>query len=182
MFGGWWRLVWPEIEVKSSQKFSRMAQKVATVVSTWKVMFFKRVPKVTRHLGYFWKKICQQELSKIVQSGHTDDDIRVGSRKQNINRWFEQRNLTSAATCNYCGGNNDVVDDDDGVVAPVPHHYYNVVNVAVTVSRFTAGVKLEGIEVFPETILELQCDQKSQLFVQYLAIYKSENLQNKLPK
>ena len=27
--------------------------------------------KVTKYLGNFWKKICHQEFSKIVQSGHT---------------------------------------------------------------------------------------------------------------
>ena len=35
-------------------------------------MLFKRAQKVTKHLGYFWKKICSQELSKIAQSGHTE--------------------------------------------------------------------------------------------------------------
>ena len=34
-------------------------------------MVSKRAKKVTVHLGYFWKNICRQELSKIVQSGHT---------------------------------------------------------------------------------------------------------------
>ena len=32
---------------------------------------FKRAQKVNMHLGYFFKKICHQELSKIAQSGHT---------------------------------------------------------------------------------------------------------------
>ena len=39
-------------------------------------MFFKRAQTVTVHLGYFWKNICSQELSKIAQSGHTDDNGR----------------------------------------------------------------------------------------------------------
>ena len=34
---------WPEIEVKSSPNFPRVAQKVDTSVSTWKVMSFKKL-------------------------------------------------------------------------------------------------------------------------------------------
>ena len=30
--------------------------------------------KSTIFLGYFWEQICCQELAKIAQSGHTDDD------------------------------------------------------------------------------------------------------------
>ena len=34
-------------------------------------MFLKIAQKVTLHLGYFWKKVCHQELSKIAQFDHT---------------------------------------------------------------------------------------------------------------
>ena len=34
-------------------------------------MSFKIAQKVTQHFGIFCKKLCHQELSKIVQSGHT---------------------------------------------------------------------------------------------------------------
>ena len=36
-----------------------------------KVMRFRIAPKVLKHLGYIWKKICQEELSKIALSCHT---------------------------------------------------------------------------------------------------------------
>ena len=37
-------------------------------------MFFKKAHhKVTKYLGYFCKKFCHQELSKIAQSGHTGE-------------------------------------------------------------------------------------------------------------
>ena len=34
-------------------------------------MISKRAQKVTVHLGYFWKKICSQDLSKMAQCVHT---------------------------------------------------------------------------------------------------------------
>ena len=34
-------------------------------------MFSQVAQKVTRYLGYFWKKICHLKLLKIAQSGHT---------------------------------------------------------------------------------------------------------------
>ena len=33
-------------------------------------MFLKQPKKVNTHLGYFSKRICHQEISKIAQSGH----------------------------------------------------------------------------------------------------------------
>ena len=44
-------------------------------------MFYKRAQKVTVHLGYFWKKICRQELSKIAQSGHTAGMQRINTER-----------------------------------------------------------------------------------------------------
>ena len=40
-------------------------------------MYFKTSQKVIYYLGYFWEKICCQELSKIAQSGHTDHKARL---------------------------------------------------------------------------------------------------------
>ena len=45
--------MWPDVEAKSWSKYS-------------KAVFFKIAQKVTLHLVYFCKKICQQELSKIL--------------------------------------------------------------------------------------------------------------------
>ena len=39
-----------------------------------KMDVFKTAPKVYLNLGYFCKKICHRELSKIAQSGHTASD------------------------------------------------------------------------------------------------------------
>ena len=46
-------------------------------------MVFKLAKMVAKHLGFFYMKICRQELKKIAQSGHTDQhdddlDFRVG--------------------------------------------------------------------------------------------------------
>ena len=41
-------------------------------------MVFKLAKMVAKHLGFFYMKICRQELKKIAQSGHTDqhdDDL-----------------------------------------------------------------------------------------------------------
>ena len=38
-------------------------------------MFFKIAINETKYLGYFSNKIGQQELSKIVQSGHTAHNV-----------------------------------------------------------------------------------------------------------
>ena len=53
--------VWPNVGIKVVQIVPNDAQKVATTVFTWKVMFD----------ALFCKKICPQELSKIAQSGHS---------------------------------------------------------------------------------------------------------------
>ena len=34
-------------------------------------MVFTTAQKVTKHLGYFYNKICCQEIPKIAKSGHT---------------------------------------------------------------------------------------------------------------
>ena len=44
--------------------------------------------KVSKHFGYFCKEICQQELSKIAQSGHTGsvDDIEPAKIRRSNDR------------------------------------------------------------------------------------------------
>ena len=37
-------------------------------------MVFKTAPKVTKHLGYFYNKICSQDIPKIAHSGHTGSE------------------------------------------------------------------------------------------------------------
>ena len=55
---------WPDNGLKSSPNFS----KLQFLLNKW---CFKNTPKVTKHLGYFWKMICHYGLSKIAQSGKT---------------------------------------------------------------------------------------------------------------
>ena len=62
---------WPDNGLKSSSNFS----KLHFWLNKW---CFKNTPKVTKHLGYFWKMICHYGLSKIAQSGstgHTTNDF-----------------------------------------------------------------------------------------------------------
>ena len=60
--------VWPDVKIKSSPIFPIVNLKESTDVLDWIVPFFKMAPK---YLGYFFKKICSQDLSRIAQSGHT---------------------------------------------------------------------------------------------------------------
>ena len=59
------------LEFKVAKK-SKSCPKIIHISFHSKVIIFKIVLKVTKYLGYFWAKICCQELSKIAQSGHTD--------------------------------------------------------------------------------------------------------------
>ena len=45
-------------------------------------MFFKVSQKSTIFLGYFFERICCQELSKIAQSGHT------GNKRYKTSHWL----------------------------------------------------------------------------------------------
>ena len=55
------------LKSKVAQKLTKSNQR------SWhmKMDVFKAAQKVNIQLGYFSKKICHQELSKIIQSGHT---------------------------------------------------------------------------------------------------------------
>ena len=73
-YGLWWR-VWSLRKflwhcllacLQCVQMLSKIGQKVATAVT-----LFKIDRKTAKYLGYFWKKICHQDLSKLTQSGHT---------------------------------------------------------------------------------------------------------------
>ena len=68
--GGGWRSVWPDVAIKRSQ----ISPKEVTAIFSNKVMFFKIGQKVAKYFGYFCKKSCLQNLSKITQFGRTDGD------------------------------------------------------------------------------------------------------------
>ena len=64
-----------DVGIKSCQNFSKSGQKSVTAVFTQKVMFFN-YPKYFCNL---FNKICHQELSKIVEFGHTGVQIKLVS-------------------------------------------------------------------------------------------------------
>ena len=57
--------------------------------------------KVTKHLGYFWRTICYQELSKIAESGHTiyfrHFSLRDSTRRP-YNHWMWGKESTCVTT------------------------------------------------------------------------------------
>ena len=57
---------------KVAQFILKLHPKITTPVFAQKLCF-QDTQKVTKHLGSFLKIICQQELSKIAQSGHVYD-------------------------------------------------------------------------------------------------------------
>ena len=57
-----------------------MVQNVATMVFSYKVVYFNIAQKFIHYLGYVCKKICSQlSFRKIAQSGHTGGWVRMGS-------------------------------------------------------------------------------------------------------
>ena len=59
------------IKYKVTQNFQKVAQKVATAVFTWLVVYFKITQKVTNFLGNSCTKNGSREIKKIAQPGHT---------------------------------------------------------------------------------------------------------------
>ena len=64
--------VWPDDEIKVAQFSPKVAQKGAKVVLLKNCHFYQLLKNVTKHLGYFYNKICCQGNLKIAQSGRTD--------------------------------------------------------------------------------------------------------------
>ena len=52
------------MEYKVAQNFQKVAQKVATAVFTWRVVYFKISQKVTKHMGYSCTKNCSRDNKK----------------------------------------------------------------------------------------------------------------------
>ena len=67
-----------------------MFPKADTVAVLHKVVIFKIAQKVFSVLGYFCKQICCQELSKIAQSGHTEQDLYIWTSSFKIVRGYRQ--------------------------------------------------------------------------------------------
>ena len=62
----------PDVGLKSSPITIKSCPKNSHSTFYSKSAVFKIAPILTKYFGFFWKKICQQEFSKIAQSGHTD--------------------------------------------------------------------------------------------------------------
>ena len=62
--------VWPDVEIKSSPRFSESCRKKPRLVLLKDVALHFN-PKSNHQFGYFLKRICHQDFSKIAQSGHT---------------------------------------------------------------------------------------------------------------
>ena len=73
-------LVWPDAEILSRPNISKSCRKSSYSSLCKKMDVFKTAQTVNIHLGYFCKKICHQELSKIAQSGHTGAIFNLVSR------------------------------------------------------------------------------------------------------
>ena len=56
--------------------------------------------RVTKHLSYFWKKYCHQELSKIAQSNHTDLGQRFRLLPESMN---VDENMDEYFSLGFCG-------------------------------------------------------------------------------
>ena len=69
--------------IKCNPNFPKAAQKVPKSVFDLKVIYLKVAQKVDKYLGYLKDTICLQELSKIAQSGHTDNNRVV--RQDDVN-------------------------------------------------------------------------------------------------
>ena len=73
--------VWPDIWIKSSPKFPKVAQKIAKQF-LYKSSVFRKQLKISPNVWTtFVKEICCQELSKIAQSGHTDASTSSSSER-----------------------------------------------------------------------------------------------------
>ena len=68
--------MWPDAGLKKLPNFFQKLTKYLISMAFFKLIdLFKNYPKVNNFLGYFWVRICCQELSKIAQSGHTEVDF-----------------------------------------------------------------------------------------------------------
>ena len=54
--------VWPDVKIISCPISPKSCPKSRHTSLTLKVTFFKIAQKVDKYLGYFWKKICHQNL------------------------------------------------------------------------------------------------------------------------
>ena len=62
--------VWPDASIET-RKWPNFTQKWPNLFFSLKVTLFIIAQKVGKYLGYFCKKICCQDRSKVAQSGHT---------------------------------------------------------------------------------------------------------------
>ena len=61
----------PDVRLKRSPISTKSCPKNSHSSFYTKSSVFKIAQKVTKYSGYFWKKICHREITKIAQTGHT---------------------------------------------------------------------------------------------------------------
>ena len=66
-----WAL-WPDVGIKNGINVSKSCPKSSHGIFYLKLLLFNIAQKVTKHLEYFCKQICCQELEKFAQSGHNE--------------------------------------------------------------------------------------------------------------
>ena len=66
-----WGAVRPDVWLERSSISTKSCPKNSSRYFYLKIAIFEMALKVTKLLGYFWNKNCQQEFLKITQSGHT---------------------------------------------------------------------------------------------------------------
>ena len=85
------RAVWPDGEIKISPNFSKTCPKINQSWFYLKSYVFQKSPKVTVHLGYFWKKNCSQELSKRPIWSHCVRENLNNDWKKSLSCWSNFR-------------------------------------------------------------------------------------------
>ena len=66
--------MWLNVKIKRSPIFKKLPKSSHIKFNIWSDIFNK-APKVRKDLGYFWKKIWVQDLSKVAQSGNTASKV-----------------------------------------------------------------------------------------------------------
>ena len=83
--------------------------------SSWssftKIYVFKIAQKVSRHLAYFWKKICRQELSKIAKNKAEDFSDENSEEEHIIFAKLEKAIRQKTGRCKWSGGQRAILLD-----------------------------------------------------------------------
>ena len=79
--------VWPDARLKSSSIFTKVSQKKPKLFLHLK-RGFRKAHKVAQCLGYFCKRICLQDFSKVAQSDYTVQFVPNGDQCDQIGQFI----------------------------------------------------------------------------------------------